>query len=194
MREKIYAFHFFDIFLAALFPIIFLWIAGCGDTQRIDATGKEALFQLQTPEYTGETFENTLHETDTFNALFYEYFYNGSGLAIGDINDDGLSDIFFGSNMEECKLYLNQGGMKFKDITEQAGINTTGSWVTGVSMIDLNQDGWLDLYVTHQSPTVENILFRNRGDGTFEDVTLFAGVGDPIERLNWMADLRIVCQ
>ncbi|MFC2126359.1 FG-GAP-like repeat-containing protein [Bacteroidota bacterium] len=132
----------------------------------------KTLFQDLSPEQTGIYFENTLHETDTFNALFFEYYYNGTGLAIGDINNDGLSDIFFGSNMEKSRLYLNEGDLKFVDITESSGINTTGSWVVGISMVDINQDGWLDIYLCVGGNILDdytNLLYIN--DGHTENLT-----------------------
>ena len=86
-------------------------------------------------------------ETDSANAIFYEYYYNGAGLAVGDLNNDGLSDIVFGANMTQSRVYLNKGNLSFTDITKQSGINTTGKWITGVSLVDINQDGWLDIYL-----------------------------------------------
>ena len=99
------------------------------------------------PEQSKILFTNQLRETDSSNAIFYEYYYNGAGLAIGDLNNDGLSDIVFGANMTESRIYLNKGNLSFTDITKQCGINTSGKWITGVSLVDINQDGWLDIYL-----------------------------------------------
>jgi hypothetical protein len=117
--------------------------------------------------YTGIKFINQLHESDTNNPLFYEYYYNGAGMAVGDINNDGWSDIFFGANMEKSRLYLNEGGLKFKDITETSGINTEGSWVTGVSLVDINQDGWMDIYLSvggNIDDDYRNLLYISNGE------------------------------
>ncbi|MBS0000135.1 MAG: VCBS repeat-containing protein [Cyclobacteriaceae bacterium] len=134
-----------------------------------EGTGKkDVLFRSLSPTQTGIYFENKLHETDTFNSLFYEYYFNGSGLAIADVNNDGLSDIIFGGNMLKSRLYLNKGNMKFEDITEQAGINTSGRWVTGVSMVDLNCDGWMDIYLCvggNILDNYQNLLYMNDGHG-----------------------------
>ena len=161
-----------------------LTLSGCNRLLP-DGSGKEnKLFLLKSPRETGISFENTLYETDTFNSLFYEYYFNGAGLAIGDINNDGLSDIFFGGNMEKSRLYLNQGDLKFEDITTQSQINTTGRWVTGVSMVDLNQDGWLDIYVCvggNIGDDYTNLLFINNGGKeqmTFSEQAEKAGLDD----------------
>jgi hypothetical protein len=142
------------------------------------------MFHLHTPDETQIYFENALHETDTFNAIFYEYYYNGAGLAIGDVNNDGLSDIFFGANMEKSRLYLNRGNFRFEDITESARINTLGSWVTGISMVDINQDGWLDIYLCVGGNIVDdycNFLYINEGASgklTFTEQAERVGIDD----------------
>jgi len=97
---------------------------------------------------TGINFQNRINESDTFNILDYLYYYNGGGVAIGDINNDGLPDIYFTSNKESNKLYLNKGNFVFEDITEQAGVQGRGNWKTGVTMADVNNDGWLDIYLS----------------------------------------------
>ena len=145
--------------------LLFALISSCNNTNNY--SDQNGLFQLLSPNHTGIHFANTLHETDTFNALFYEYYFNGAGMAIGDVNNDGLSDIFFGGNMVMSRLYLNGGDLKFEDITEQAGIITKGSWVTGVCMVDINQDGWMDIYLSVGGNIVDdyrNLLFINNGD------------------------------
>ncbi|HEY0772064.1 MAG TPA: VCBS repeat-containing protein, partial [Sphingobacteriaceae bacterium] len=95
----------------------------------------------------GVSFENSLEETDDFNIVEYLYFYNGGGVAIGDINNDSLPDLYFTSNQGSNKLYLNQGNFKFKDITEQSRTGGIGNWKTGVTMADVNADGLLDIFV-----------------------------------------------
>ncbi|MBK8505858.1 MAG: CRTAC1 family protein [Saprospiraceae bacterium] len=121
------------------------------------------------PSESGIDFSNTLHQTDTFNILFFEFFYNGSGLAAGDINNDGLVDLFFGSNMESSKLFLNKRDLKFEDITKETGIDTKGKWVTGVNMIDVNADGWLDIYLCvggNIADDYRNLLYISNGDSS----------------------------
>ena len=125
-----------------------------------------ALFQLLSPTRTGIDFANTLAESDSLNILNYLYYYNGGGVGIADFNNDGLEDVFFTGNERSCRLYLNKGGLKFEDITQQAGLSTT-QWCTGVSISDVNGDGWMDIYVcTAGYPKPEqrkNLLFINQG-------------------------------
>jgi hypothetical protein len=127
---------------------------------------KELLFERLSPQETGITFTNTLIENDTFNVLEFTYFYNGGGVGIGDVNNDGLSDIYFTANMTSSKLYLNKGNWKFEDITDAAGV-TTDRWARGVSMVDINSDGLLDIYVsvsgTTRATNQTNLLFINQG-------------------------------
>ncbi|HEV7330609.1 MAG TPA: VCBS repeat-containing protein [Flavisolibacter sp.] len=129
------------------------------------------LFQLQ--EETGIDFINTVQNTKDFNILTYRNFYNGGGVATGDINNDGLPDIFFTSNMGPNKLYLNKGNFQFEDITEKAGIRNDGKWGTGVVFVDINSDGWLDIYVCNagyqQGISNENELYINNGQVTAPD-------------------------
>ncbi len=129
------------------------------------------LFKNPTPKETGITFENTLTETDDLNILDYLYFYNGGGVSTGDINNDGLADIFFSGNMVKNKLYLNKGGLKFEDITELAGVAGNSSWNTGTVMGDVNGDGLLDIYVCAvvgiNGFDGYNELFINQGNSTF---------------------------
>jgi hypothetical protein len=134
-------------------------------------TPKTSLFKLLSPQETGITFNNELTEDDTYNIIQYLYYYNGGGVAIADINNDGLPDIFFTGNQTSNRLYLNKGNLQFEDITASAGINNQGNWSTGVNMVDINADGWMDIYVcqlgNYKSFKGKNQLYINQKDGTF---------------------------
>lgn len=110
-------------------------------------TKTDTLFSMIPATQTGIDFENKIADTDTLNILDYLYYYNGGGVAIGDFNNDGLPDIYFTSNQESNKLYLNKGNFKFDDITKTAGVQGKGNWKTGVTVADVNGDGLLDIYV-----------------------------------------------
>src|SRR5690606_6017402 len=105
------------------------------------------LFTLLGSEQTGISFENTEENQKEFNIFNYRNFYNGGGVAIGDINNDGLADIYFSGNMVPNRLYLNKGNFEFEDISESAGVMGNKPWSTGVLMVDVNNDGLLDIYV-----------------------------------------------
>jgi hypothetical protein len=130
-------------------------------------TGPDTLFEVRSARTTGIDFANVLEEDDSvYNPLDFDYLYNGAGVALGDVNGDGLLDVYFGGNMVSSRLYLNQGDLRFEDVTEAAGAGTT-AWATGVSMVDINQDGLLDIYVCVAGlvPVAErgNLLFINQG-------------------------------
>ena len=107
--------------------------------------GSAALFQLM--DSTGIDFNNKVIDQQIDNSFLFRNFYNGGGVAMGDINNDGLADVFMTSNMGENKLYLNKGHFKFEDITPKSGIRQDSMWSTGVVFVDINNDGWLDIYV-----------------------------------------------
>jgi enediyne biosynthesis protein E4 len=140
--------------------LFFLLFLGC-------ETKQQTLFQLLPADETGIQFVNQVEETDSFNILTYEYIYNGGGVGIADFNNDGNQDIFFSGNQVPNRLYLNHGGFKFEDITEAANINVRGRWNSGVSIVDINNDGWLDIYVcaTMKPDSLDrrNMLFINNG-------------------------------
>ncbi|MEC7265256.1 MAG: VCBS repeat-containing protein [Bacteroidota bacterium] len=134
------------------------------------------MFRMVSSRQSGITFSNDIKETEEMNILGYLYMYNGGGVAIGDINNDGLPDIYFSSNQKPNKLYLNKGGLEFEDITEKAhvgGGTSTKNWTNGVTMVDINNDGWLDIYVCMMHGYKElqggNLLFVNNGDGTITE-------------------------
>ncbi|GAA4933823.1 VCBS repeat-containing protein [Algibacter agarivorans] len=127
------------------------------------------------------TFNNILTETDSLNYFIYPYLYLGGGVATGDINNDGLSDIFFVGNLVENKLYLNKGDMKFEDLTDKAHLEGGSKWFTGVTMVDINNDGWLDIYVCASGKDgndKRNNLYINNGDLTFTESAEKYGVDD----------------
>lgn len=143
---------------------------------------KETLFTKLDSSETGIDFFNENHETENTNILSYEYYYNGGGVALGDINNDGLTDVYFTSNIFPNKLYLNKGNFRFEDITEKSGTACEVGWKTGVTMVDVNQDGLLDIYVCRSgSPDKErrrNILLINNGDLTFTEKAKEYGLDD----------------
>lgn len=134
---------------------------------------RSTLFTKMDPGQTNIHFSNTLQYVKDFNIYTYRNFYNGGGVAIGDVNNDGLPDIFFTANMLPNKLYLNKGNFVFEDITEKAGIGKKGKWSTGVSMADVNGDGWLDIYVCNSGDVNgdkrENELYINNGNASFTE-------------------------
>jgi hypothetical protein len=140
----------------------------------------DTLFRELSPRQTGIHFANTLTETEDFNIIEYLYFYNGAGVAIGDINNDGLPDIFFTANQLPNKLYLNKGNLQFEDITEKAGILSDNNWKTGVTMADVNGDGWLDIYVCqvgkYKMLAGRNQLYINNQNGTFSEKAKAYGI------------------
>ncbi len=131
------------------------------------------LFTLLKPTETGVDFVNKVENQKNFNIFKYRNFYNGGGVAIGDINNDGLSDIYLTGNMEPNKLYLNKGDFKFEDISEKAGVSGNKPWSTGVVMVDVNADGLLDIYVSNagnlEGNNHDNDLYINNGDLTFTE-------------------------
>jgi hypothetical protein len=152
---------------------------------------QQPLFKLLSPKETNVKFSNDINETETLNVLSYEYFYNGGGVAVGDINNDGLQDIMLTGNMGKNKLYLNLGHMKFKDITKEACPELegrAGGWKTGVTMADVNGDGLLDLYICYSgkgsTETRRNQLFINQGSDKngvphFKEQAKEYGLDDP---------------
>lgn len=169
-----------------------LFLSACNTASDKGATGSTngaPLFTTMSGPETGIQFRNDLAYDREFNVYRYRNFYNGGGVSIGDIDNDGLQDVFFTSNMGQNKLYRNLGNFKFEDISEKAGITGKGSWSTGVSMADVNGDGWLDIYVCNsgnpreaekdkQSFSRENELFINQQNGTFVESAQAYGLAD----------------
>lgn len=151
----------------------------------ISCTKKEvpadAIFAALPASQTGLDFSNDLTENDSLNYFTYAYIYMGGGVSAGDINKDGLIDLFFTGNMAENKLYLNKGNMQFEDITKSAGMSGDTRWYTGTTMCDINNDGFLDIYcsVGGKFGPKENQLFVNNGDNTFTEQAKKYGIDDP---------------
>jgi len=143
------------------------------DNAGIQEETTPTLFSLLPSERTGIDFVNEVVNQKNFNIFKYRNFYNGGGVAIGDINNDGLSDIYLTGNMVENKLYLNKGNFEFEDITRAAGVEGNKPWSTGVIMVDINQDGLLDIYVSNagnmEGNNHDNDLYINNGDLTFTE-------------------------
>src|SRR5438105_3092425 len=128
---------------------------------------KHSLFEKISSSHSGITFNNKIIENDSINPLNVVNIYNGGGVGIGDFNNDGLQDIYFTGNMVPCKLYLNKGNFKFEDITAKAGVEGMGRWARGVSIVDINNDGLMDIYICNtiykDSLRRRNILYVNQG-------------------------------
>ncbi len=156
--------------------IAFLFVIAVSCHQKDDKK-----FRLLDPKKTGITFNNALEETHQMNVLEYQDFYSGGGVSIGDIDNDGLSDVFLTGNQVPAKLYRNLGNMQFLDITEKANLDHMGrGWYTGTSMADINGDGYLDIYISKSGMEApddrKNLLFINQGDGSFVEMAKEYGI------------------
>lgn len=171
--------------LPALVALLALLQTGCTNdrSEKGYEAPRDALFELMPASATGIDFENDVEATKDFNVFRYRNFFNGGGVAVGDVNNDGLPDVFFVSNQKQNRLYLNRGGFRFEDITQQAGVGGTKFWSTGATMADVNGDGWLDIYVCHSGRIDgnkrENELFINQKNGTFKEEARQYGLDEP---------------
>lgn len=158
--------------IVCFFLVLIIGVFGCMENLKT----KQKRFRMMDSEYTGISFQNKLIERADHNILLNEYFFNGSGVSIGDINNDGLPDLYFVANQQSNRLYLNKGNFKFEDITEKARVQGHEGWATGSTMIDINNDGFLDLYVcyssTHHLHNTINQLFINSGELRFSEKAL----------------------
>jgi len=164
MIKKIYA--------VALLSMI---LSGC-------SSKSDKLFTLLDEDDTGIDFRNMLREGDDMNVMNYSYFYNGAGVAVGDINNDGLQDLLFTGNMVKNRLFINKGNFEFEDITEKSGIASMQGWCTGATMADINGDGNLDIYICRSADINpdrrKNLLFINNGNLTFTEKAEEYGLAD----------------
>lgn len=178
------------VWAATVSILVLVTAESCNHQQQTTSTAtapvSEAtpVFKRVNSSASGITFRNTVDENINNYFDFFAYVYNGGGVGIGDINNDGLSDIFFTGNEVSNKLYLNQGGLKFKDITESAGVQGNGRWNNGVTMADVNGDGLLDIYVCkggwHDSEEQRrNLLYINQGNLTFKEQAKNFGLDEP---------------
>ena len=157
---------------------ILLFLTACQKNEEVAAS----LFELKDNESIGINFNNEITSTNEFNVYKYRNFYNGGGVGLGDINNDGLIDVYLVSNQSSNKLYLNKGNFQFEDITDAAGVAGTKAWSTGVTFADVNGDGLLDIYVCNSGDLngddKESELFINKGNNTFEEKAKEYGLND----------------
>jgi hypothetical protein len=162
--------------ICSVFVLLGTLLLGC------QSSDKQELFTEVSRNKTGIDFRNLLREDENFNIFKYQYFNNGGGLAIGDFNNDGLEDIVFTGNMVKNRLYINQGDFHFEDVTTSSGIAEKEGWCTGVTTVDINQDGWLDIYICRAGYPFDdlrsNLLFINNGDLTFTEKAAEYGIDD----------------
>lgn len=161
-----------------------LLLTSCEDNASFE-NGPPELFNIVSSKTSGIDFTNNLREDSIVNYFTYPYIYMGGGVAVGDVNNDGLQDLYFTGNQVENKLYMNKGNLSFEDITSSAGVGSDDRWVTGVAMADVNGDGWIDIYlsVSGKFTTTKNQMFINQGLGDdglpiFEEKAESLGIDD----------------
>lgn len=169
----------------AFYSLLYLALAGCQTKESPQETYQavaDPLFTLLNAEQTGIDFINHIKSSTDLNVFKYRNFYNGGGVGIGDLNNDGLADVYLTSNMGKNKLYLNKGNFTFEDITEKAGVGGKNEWSTGVVLVDINADGLLDIYVCNagnvKGDNQKNELYLNNGDLTFSEKAEEMGLAD----------------
>ena len=175
-----------------LLSVLLLQLTACQDVTDEKAS-KQAksgkLFSKLSSKTTGVIFNNSITQNAKYSAMTYNYFLNGGGVAVGDFNNDQKPDLFFTANQKSDRLYINQGDFRFEEVSEKAGVEGwenggNKSWSTGVTTVDINNDGWLDLYVSKSGPYPEaaikqNLLYINNQDGTFSEKAKEYGINDP---------------
>ena len=167
----------YDFICYLFICFVFLILFGCKESQTTSSN-----FSLIAAKASNIDFENKLTETVDHNIIITEYFFNGGGVAVGDIDNDGLVDVYFVANQLSNALYLNKGDFPVRDITQKSGVGGHQGWATGVNMIDINNDGYLDIYVSYggalKSSSRKNQLFINNGDLTFSENAKAYGLDD----------------
>ena len=160
--------------------VALVFFSGCKEKKEINVKRAAIFFDEVPSELSGIDFSNNLFHSDDLNIMEYLYYYNGGGVAIGDINNDGLDDIYLSANQKSDRLYLNLGNLKFKDITEEAGIKMDSTWSSGVTMEDVNNDGFLDIYVSkvgnYKVLKAHNLLYITKGDNSFTESSKVYGI------------------
>ena len=153
--------------------ISLLLFISCSENRETKNDFEGPLFTLLNPDITGVNFINKLPESASMNIIVYPSFYSGAGVSVGDINNDSLPDIFFTANFGNNRLYLNKGNLQFEEISVSSGVIGSWGWSTGTSMVDINNDGFLDIYICRSGDVEEekrkNELFINNGDLTFTE-------------------------
>ncbi len=161
--------------MSCFFGACFFFSCTSSPDRKPELTASVTLFEYLPSEETGISFQNTLIPDYDMNAMEYNYFYNGGGVAAADFNNDGLTDLFFTGNKVSAELYMNKGNFKFEDVTLKAGVQTR-NWATGVAVADINNDGLTDMYISYagyKDPLRrKHQLFINKGINT-EGIPLF---------------------
>ncbi|MCE2821772.1 MAG: VCBS repeat-containing protein, partial [Saprospiraceae bacterium] len=177
-------------YLLLALPLTTLLSCGGSDSNQVNSAWRpeqpaapaDALFQKLDSSESGVAFKNEIHESHELNIVANAYLYNGGGVGVIDVNNDGLQDLYFTATMGPCKLYLNKGGLKFEDISQQAGVEAAAGLKTGVTVVDINADGMQDLYVCRTTlkpdDNSKNLLFINNGNNTFTESAASYGLAD----------------
>ncbi len=165
-----------------IFAFVLFSISSCEKENKKQVVSNQIKFELLDSSDSGIDFINELKFDRDFNIYTYRNFYNGGGVSIGDINNDGLPDVYMTANMKQNELYLNKGNLQFEKITDSAGVGGSQQWSTGTTMIDINNDGFLDIYVCNsgdiKGDSKQNELFINNGDNTFTESAEKFGLAD----------------
>lgn len=183
-RNNIFVNRWDIIIVFGLF--LFIGLASCknSETKVSESRTKEKLFTLLNPKETGVLFNNRINQTIDEYILNFNYIFNGAGVAVADFNKDGLQDLYFTGNQVSDKLYINKGDFKFEDVSAKSGIDAFGGWHSGVSIVDINNDGYPDIYVCRsaykeQNGNNKNLLFVNQKNLTFSEEAEKYGIADP---------------
>ena len=174
---------FNTLFISTLFLIFFI-LNSCDNSEaKSDSIELTGGLELMSSTHTGINFNNSITESETVNHIYYNQIYSGSGVAIGDLNNDGYPDIYFGGNQVGDKLYVNKGNLNFEDISKKSKISQSPGWTWGITMADVNSDGYLDIYVCRNGESMnpndrKNKLFINNKDLTFTESASEYGIAD----------------